>query len=410
MSVSVTKSGFNVREKLKQLQKPIGLKGSELMRAETAQEARDFVSAGRKNLIINGGMEVSQRGTGAGNAASAGQVVSCDQWKSWINGSGGSGAAFTLQQEFSVIPDNFITSLKVNQTGTATLSSSQYNLVANYIEGYRIAHLGFGTAAAKTVTLSFWIRSSITGTFGGALSNGAQNRSYPFSYTIDNVNTWERKKITIPGDTTGTWARDNSRGFLIFFSLGTGPGYSGPEGVWAGATYLSVTGVNNWVGQSSTFYLTGVQLEVGKNATEFEHRSYGEELALCQRYYYRVYGGRYEWRSSDYTTYRNGSLGSGSHPVTMRQAPTMGHNLTGDSTNINPSTVASPVGAWSWYSWATGWGTSSSINSGTIANWGLDPTTNGWAGGIYYISPSNYSHVTHMQISSQSYIEASAEL
>ena len=285
MSVSVTKSGFNVREKLKQLQKPIGLKGSELMRAETAQEARDFVSAGRKNLIINGGMEVSQRGTGAGNAASAGQVVSCDQWKSWINGGGGTGAAFTLQQEFSVIPDNFITSLKVNQTGTATLTGVNYNLIANYIEGYRIAHLGFGTAAAKTVTLSFWIRSSITGTFGGALSNTAQNRSYPFSYTIDNVNTWERKTITIPGDTTGTWARDNSRGFLIFFSLGTGPGYSGPEGVWAGATYLSATGVNNWVGQSSTFYLTGVQLEVGRNATEFEHRSYGEELALCHRYY-----------------------------------------------------------------------------------------------------------------------------
>jgi len=338
MSVSVTKSGFNVREKLKQLQKPIGLKGSELMRAETAQEARDFVSAGRKNLIINGGMEVSQRGTGAGNAASAGQVVSCDQWKSWINGSGGSGAAFTLQQEFSVIPDNFITSLKVDQTGTATLSGTQYNLIANYIEGYRIAHLGFGTAAAKTVTLSFWIRSSITGTFGGALSNGAQNRSYPFSYTIDNVNTWERKKITIPGDTTGTWARDNSRGFLLFFSLGTGPGYSGPEGVWAGATYLSPTGVNNWVGQSSTFYLTGVQLEVGKNATEFEHRSYGEELALCQRYYFKST----DYRQAGYSYAGNSSV-DGMRvpyvwPVTMRANPAA--TITGGGDGGSNATIS----------------------------------------------------------------------
>ena len=329
MSVRVNKASFSIREKLSELERPIGLKGSELMRAETAQEARDFVSAGRKNLIINGGMEISQRGTGAVNAASAGQVVSCDQWKSWINGSSGSGAAFTLQQEFSVIPDNFITSLKVNQTGTATLSGTQYNLVANYIEGYRIAHLGFGTAAAKTVTLSFWIRSSITGTFGGALSNGGQNRSYPFSYTIDNVNTWERKTITIPGDTTGTWARDNSNGFLLFFSVGTGPGYSGPEGVWAGATYVSATGVNNWVGQSSTFYLTGVQLEVGKNATEFEHRSYGEELALCQRYFYTLNNGgnAYRWFhpiAQGGTNYRRAPI---EFPVTMRANPTI-TNLT----------------------------------------------------------------------------------
>ena len=232
-------------------------------------------------------MIVSQRGTGAANASSGGVVVSCDQWKSFINGGSGSGVVFTLQQESSVVPDNFLTSLKVNQTGSATLTGYNYNLFANYIEGYRIAHLGFGTSAAKTVTLSFWIRSSITGTFGGALSNSAQDRSYPFQYTINSVNTWERKTITIPGDTTGTWIKDSGRGFELFFSLGTGPSYSGPAGAWAGATYLSATGVNNWVGQSSTFYITGVQLEEGKNATEFEHRSYGEELALCQRYYYK---------------------------------------------------------------------------------------------------------------------------
>jgi len=354
MSVSVTKSGFNVREKLKQLQKPIGLKGSELMRAETAQEARDFVSAGRKNLIINGGMEISQRGTSAFNAVTDGGVVSCDQWKSWKNGGSGSGAAFTLQQEFSVIPDNFITSLKVNQTGAATLTGYNYNLVANYIEGYRIAHLGFGTSAAKTVTLSFWIRSSITGTFGGALSNGGQTRSYPFLYTIDNVNTWERKTITIPGDTTGTWTRDNSRGLLIFFSVGTGPSYSGPEGVWAGATYLSATGAGNWVGQSSTFYLTGVQLEVGKNATEFEHRSYGEELALCQRYY--EVGNQSCWSGMTTTnvTYARVLV---DYKVEKRAVPGTITATTvdygGGFNNSNPSTASSSIRGFQWYKLAT---------------------------------------------------------
>ena len=291
MTVRIAKQPINLRERLSELERPIGLKGSELMKSETVQEARDLVSAGRKNLIINGSALISQRGTSAAGADAYGGVVSCDQWKSFVNGGSGSGAAFTLQQESSVVPNNFITSLKVNQTGATTLTGVNYNLIANYIEGYRVAHLGFGTSAAKTITLSFWIRSSITGTFGGALSNSAQDRSYPFQYTINSVNTWERKTITIPGDTTGTWIKDSGRGFELFFSLGTGPSYSGPAGAWAGATYISATGVNNWVGQSSTFYITGVQLEEGKNATEFEHRSYGEELALCQRYYQEIGNG-----------------------------------------------------------------------------------------------------------------------
>jgi hypothetical protein len=291
MTVRIAKQPVNIREKLSELERPIGLNGSALMRTETPQEAFSLIGAGRRNLIINGSALISQRGTSAAGASATGGVVSCDQWKSFINGGSGSGAAFTLQQESSVVPNNFITSLKVNQTGATTLTGVNYNLIANYIEGYRIAHLGFGTSAAKTITLSFWIRSSITGTFGGALSNSAQDRSYPFQYTINSVNTWERKTITIPGDTTGTWIKDSGRGFELFFSLGTGPSYSGPAGAWAGATYLSATGVNNWVGQSSTFYITGVQLEEGKNATEFEHRSYGEELALCQRYYQEIGNG-----------------------------------------------------------------------------------------------------------------------
>ena len=322
MTVRIAKQPVNIREKLSELERPIGLNGSALLRTETPQEAFSIIGAGRRNLIINGSALISQRGTSAAGADAYGGVVSCDQWKSFVNGGSGSGAAFTLQQESSVVPNNFITSLKVNQTGATTLTGVNYNLIANYIEGYRVAHLGFGTSAAKTITLSFWIRSSITGTFGGALSNSAQDRSYPFQYTINSVNTWERKTITIPGDTTGTWIKDSGRGFELFFSLGTGPSYSGPAGAWAGATYISATGVNNWVGQSSTFYITGVQLEEGKNATEFEHRSYGEELALCQRYYFKSTNGQGAIYGNSINNTGNVGL-SVPFPVRMRTTPSI---------------------------------------------------------------------------------------
>ena len=162
MTVRIAKPPVNIREKLSELERPIGLNGSALLRTETPQEAFSIIGAGRRNLIINGSALISQRGTSAAGADAYGGVVSCDQCKSFVNGGSGSGAAFTLQQESSVVPNNFITSLKVNQTGATTLTGVNYNLIANYIEGYRVAHLGFGTSAAKTITLSFWIRSSIT--------------------------------------------------------------------------------------------------------------------------------------------------------------------------------------------------------------------------------------------------------
>ena len=160
-------------------------------------------------------------------------------------------------------------------------------MVGQFIEGLNVADLAWGTASAATVTLSFWVRSSLTGTFGGAFSNSASNRSYPFTYTINSANTWEQKTITVAGDTSGTWLTTSGIGIKVWFGLGVGSTYSGTAGSWSGNTYLSATGATSVVGTNgATFYITGVQLEAGSAATPFENRSYGTELSLCQRYYY----------------------------------------------------------------------------------------------------------------------------
>jgi hypothetical protein len=161
--------------------------------------------------------------------------------------------------------------------------------IAQNIEGFNVADLGWGTANAQAVTLSFWVRSSLTGTFGGSFRNSASSRSYPISYTISSANTWEQKSITVAGDTSGTWLTTNGIGILLFLSLGSGSTYSGTAGSWSGSVYTSATGATSVVGTNgATFYITGVQLEKGSTATSFDYRPYGTELALCQRYYYKT--------------------------------------------------------------------------------------------------------------------------
>ena len=155
------------------------------------------------------------------------------------------------------------------------------------IEGYNVGDLAFGTASAKSITLSFWVRSSLTGTFGGVIKNtGAGTRSYPFTYSISSANTWEQKTITIAGDTSGSWATDNSCGMQVLFGLGVGSTYSGTAGAWAGSNLISATGAVSVLGTlNATWYITGVQLESGSTATDFERRPFATELSLCQRYY-----------------------------------------------------------------------------------------------------------------------------
>jgi hypothetical protein len=171
-------------------------------------------------------------------------------------------------------------------SAATSLGSTDVFNIAQKIEGYNFADLAWGTASAKTVTLSAWVYSSLTGTFGGALSNSALNRAYPFSYTISSANTWTQISITIPGDTTGTWLTTNGTGCRVIFSLGSGSSYSGTAGSWSANDYRSATGATSVVGTSgATFYITGVQLEVGSQATPFDFRDMTTELQKCQRYY-----------------------------------------------------------------------------------------------------------------------------
>jgi hypothetical protein len=240
---------------------------------------------GFRNRIINGGMVIDQRNAGASVTPTI-SIYTLDRWLTNLT----QASKFSVQQS-STAPTGFNNSLLVTSASAFSVASSDYFAVLQNVEGFNFSDCGWGTANAKTVTLSFWVRSSLTGTFGGSITNSAINRSYPFTYTINSANTFEYKTVTIAGDTTGTWiGSTNGIGVRIWFGLGAGSTYSGTAGAWAGAIYISATGATSVVGTSgATLYITGVQLEVGSVATPFERRPYGTELALCQRYYYRIY-------------------------------------------------------------------------------------------------------------------------
>ena len=235
-----------------------------------------------KNRIINGAMMIDQRNAGAAITQTTSLLYGADRWFTY----GSVASKFTAQQQTSVVPAGFTYATKITSSSAYTVGASEYFLFGQRIEGYNIADLGWGTANAKTITLSFWVYSSLTGTFGGQLENSNGTRSYPFSYTISSANTWEQKTVTITGDTTGSWAGTTSTGIQVCFSLGSGSTVSGTSGSWSSTEYFSATGATSVVGTNgATFYITGVQLEVGSTATAFEWRPYGMELQLCQRYY-----------------------------------------------------------------------------------------------------------------------------
>jgi hypothetical protein len=221
----------------------------------------------------------------------------------------------------------------VTSTSAYSVASSDFIGIRQDIEGLNCTDLGWGTADAKTVTLSFWVRSSLTGTFGGSIFNNAGNRSYPFSFTISSANTFEQKSVTIAGDTTGTWLTTNGRGLCLFFNLGSGATNSGTTGAWAGTFYAAPTGATSVVGTSgATFYITGVQLEVGSTATSFDYRPYGTEFALCQRYFYKTPDDKsFVVAASSYNSFQ--------FKVSMRASPTVTVTPVGGvASDINANT------------------------------------------------------------------------
>jgi hypothetical protein len=289
-----------------------------------------------RNRIINGDMRIDQRNAGASVSVTDSNQYTVDRWQGV---SATAGSKFTVQQS-AVAPTGFSNSLLATSSSSYTVGSTEYFFVRQKIEGFNTADLMWGSSDAKTVTLSFWVRSSLTGTFGGTIVNSANSYSYPFSYTISSANTWQQIVLTITGPTTGTWVgATNGIGLQIKLSLGTGSTYSGTAGAWVSSDLVQPTGSVSVVGTSgATWYVTGVQLEIGTQATPFERRPYGTELSLCQRYFWSGRGaiatGHYLMYNISYTDW----LGNfGSFPVTMRATPTM--SFTGGS-GTNCSSVS----------------------------------------------------------------------
>jgi hypothetical protein len=291
---------------------------------------------GFKNRIINGAMVIDQRNAGASVTPPLNGTYTLDRWV----GYSGQNSKFTVQQNAGSVtpPAGFTNYIGVTSLSAYSAPNTETYAIAQYIEGYNVADLGWGTANAKTVTISAWVRSSLTGTFGGALTNSAYSRSYPFTYSIPVANTWTQISVTIAGDTAGTWLTTNGIGVRVWFSLGGG--YAGTAGAWAATEYETATGATSVVGTSgATFYITGVQLEVGTNATSFDYRPYGTELALCQRYYQTGLTAFGSSATSGFDFRAAVSL-----PVVMRTSPTI------VGTNIANSGFAAVSGTFSYNS------------------------------------------------------------
>lgn len=295
---------------------------------------------GFRNRLINGAMVIDQRNAAASITPVDGQF-SVDRWKFSLAQT----SKFTAQQS-TTAPTGFSNSLLITSSSAySVLTGDNFNLI-QWIEGYNTADLAWGTAAAVPVTLSFWVRSSLTGTFGGSIVNNNQNYSYPFTYTISSANTFEYKTITIPGPTSGTWSNTTTtRNIGIWIGLGAGASVSGTAGTWAAAGYYNATGATSLVGTSgATLYITGVQLERGSTASSFEYRPITTEFQLCSRYF-QIYGG--QSGAPNFQGYGSGDMNCVYPlPVEMRTTPsgtlsgTFFKSNCGDPTVVHAGTTA----------------------------------------------------------------------
>jgi hypothetical protein len=245
---------------------------------------------GFKNRIINGAMMIDQRDNGASvTLVGSTNTYIVDRWYAY----GSQASKLTIQQNAGSVtpPAGFSNYLGFTSSSAYSVGSSDIFYTGQKIEGFNIVDLGWGTSNAKTVTLSFWVYSSLTGTFGGSILNGTYNYTYPFTYTVSSANTWTQISITVSGPTAGTWATGNGTGILVSFQLGMGSGYTGPSGSWSANSYYGANGCVSVVGTNgATFYITGVQLEKGTTATSFDYRPFGIEFSLCQRYFETNFG------------------------------------------------------------------------------------------------------------------------
>jgi hypothetical protein len=303
---------------------------------------------GFKNRIINGDMRIDQRNAGASGTAINSYTV--DRW--YYQASQASKGTWQQNAGSVTPPTGFINYLGFTSSSAYSVAAGDYFRFYQAIEGLNVADLAWGTANAKTVTLSFWVYSSLTGTFGGSVLGG---QTYVFSYSIPTANTWTQISVTIAGSTSGSWVTTNSTGVLVGFSLGAGSTYSGTAGSWSSGNYVSATGATSVVGTSgATFYITGVQLETGSVATTFDYRNYGTEFAMCQRYYSVFWVGA-DWVQGSYAAQ------GVTYPVTMRASPTVTAGASPLQTNI--ASIAIPVSSYSGTSGTTFQASSTTANS-----------------------------------------------
>jgi hypothetical protein len=277
---------------------------------------------GLKNRLINADMRIDQRNAGASVTPTSGQYC-IDRWVNYVS----QASKYTVQQNAGSVtpPAGFTNYLGVTSTSSYSVLSGDYFIVQQRLEGFNVSDLDWGKSTAKTITISFWVRSSLTGTFGGVIKNAAGTYTFPFGYTISSANTWTQISFTVPGQTSGVWPTDNSFCFELSFSIGAGSSNLGTANAWVAGNYGGITGQTNLVGtNAATWYVTGVQLEIGSTATPFERRLYGQELINCQRYYaklqslngnYIAFGSGYFYNTTTAAIYVK-------YPVAMRAAPT----------------------------------------------------------------------------------------
>ena len=352
---------------------------------------------GIRNRIINGHMIIDQRNAGA-SGTSTGFTI--DRWQYY----GTQNSKITWQQKNSAnsaisnyesnsAPTGFVNSVKLTTTSAYTPGASEEFSYYQKIEGLNVFDLDWGLSTAASVTLSFWVKSSLTGTFGGAIQDSSGALSYPYSYVINSANTWEKKTILIAGPTSGTWLKNTGIGLVVNFCVGAGATISGTPGAWTSGYYASATGATQVVAtNSATWYVTGVQLEKGSVATPFDLRLYPKELLLCQRYFYKrinTSGGNAQFTSGFQcynTTSAFGKLFD--FPVTMRATPTATSSGTFAPTNANGST-------------------STSFNSIDLSQVFVDSIQTGGFGGSSGLSAGNCAVINW---TNNSYVSVSAEL
>lgn len=340
MTVRVNKSLFNIREKLSELAVKFGLKGSELMRAETAQEARDLVSAGRRNLVMNGAMQIAQRGTTFSNS----QSFTVDRWHF---GGGGTTGEITVTQQSSNSAPGHANYVQGNvDVADASISGTEYVMCSINIEGYQMRPLCWGTVYAKPATISFWHKHSIAGKYSIILRGTNANYNYLIDYTQNNADVWQKSTFVIKPPTSGSWDKSTGIGLRLGFTMTNGTTYQSStiENWFSGQYYHSTPNqVQMMQTLNAKFRLTGIQLEVGENATDFEYLPYGEELALCQRYFQYFPAGAFgRWN------YAGQCELAAQYPVPMRTTPTTTVNPNDAVCNIfrvgisvNQSTISS---------------------------------------------------------------------